>query len=80
MLEKIFHLKKRNTTIKTELIAGLTTFLAMAYVLAVIPGMLSETGMSLSGAFVATAVSSAIASILMGILANCPIALSAGMA
>ena len=79
MLEKIFHLKKRNTTIKTELIAGLTTFLAMAYVLAVIPGMLSVTGMSLSGAFVATAVSSAIASILMGIFANCPIALSAGM-
>lgn len=79
MLEKVFHLREKNTTVKTEVLAGLTTFLAMAYILAVNPGMLSETGMSFQGVFIATAVSSAAASILMGLLANYPVALSAGM-
>lgn len=79
MLEKVFHLREKNTTVKTEILAGLTTFLAMAYILAVNPGMLSETGMSFQGVFIATAVSSAAASILMGFLANYPVALSAGM-
>lgn len=79
MLEKVFHLQEKNTTVKTEILAGLTTFLAMAYILAVNPGMLSETGMSFQGVFIATAVSSAVASILMGLLANYPVALSAGM-
>lgn len=79
MLEKVFHLQEKNTTVKTEILAGLTTFLAMAYILAVNPGMLSLTGMSFQGVFIATAISSAAASILMGLLANYPVALSAGM-
>lgn len=79
MLEKVFHLQEKNTTVKTEILAGVTTFLAMAYILAVNPGMLSATGMSFQGVFIATAVSSAAASILMGLLANYPVALSAGM-
>lgn len=79
MLEKVFKLNEKGTTVKTELVAGLTTFLAMAYILAVNPAMLSATGMSTQGVFLATAISSAIASVLMGILASYPVALSAGM-
>ena len=70
MLEKVFKLNEKGTTVKTELVAGLTTFLAMAYILAVNPAMLSATGMSTQRVFLATAISSAIASVLMGILAN----------
>lgn len=79
MLEKLFHLSEKGTDVKTEIIAGLTTFLAMAYILAVNPAMLSEAGMSSEGVFLATAISSAAATIIMGLLANYPVALSAGM-
>ncbi len=79
MLEKLFHLKENGTNVRTEVLAGITTFLAMAYILAVNPGMLAETGMSANGVFLATAVSSAIACMIMGVLANYPVALSAGM-
>lgn len=79
MLEKLFKLKEKDTTVRTEIIAGITTFLAMAYILFVNPSILSETGMSFTGVFFATAMASAIASILMGLLANYPVALSAGM-
>lgn len=79
MLEKIFKLKENNTTVKTEILAGITTFLAMAYILAVNPTILGATGMSVQGVFLATALSSAIATIIMGLLANYPVALSAGM-
>ena len=79
MIEKIFKLSKKHTNVKTEIIAGLTTFLAMAYILAVNPGMLAATGMSMQAVFVATAVSSGLASILMGVLANYPVALAPGM-
>ncbi len=79
MLEKIFNLSKKNTNVKTEIIAGLTTFLAMAYILAVNPGMLSATGMSMQSVFMATALSSGFASILMGVLSNYPVALAPGM-
>lgn len=79
MLEKIFKLKEKGTTVKTEILAGVTTFLAMAYILAVNPEMLGQTGMSVQGVFLATALSSAFATILMGLLANYPVALSAGM-
>lgn len=79
MFEKLFKLKEHGTDVKTELIAGLTTFLAMAYILAVNPGILSEAGMSFQGVFLATAIASAVASIVMGLLANYPVALSAGM-
>lgn len=79
MLEKLFQLKKHGTDVKTEIIAGITTFLAMAYILAVNPGILGEAGMSIQGVFLATAIASAVSSILMGLLANYPVALSAGM-
>ena len=79
MLEKLFHLSSKHTNIKTEIIAGLTTFLAMAYILAVNPPMLSATGMPMQAVFMATAVSSGIASILMGVLANYPVSLAPGM-
>lgn len=78
-MEKLFHLKEKGTTVKTEIIAGITTFLAMAYILAVNPMILSDAGMNPEAVFMATAVSSAAACFLMGILANYPVALSAGM-
>ena len=79
MLEKIFKLQEKGTTVKTEILAGVTTFLAMAYILAVNPAMLGETGMSVQGVFLATAISSAVATIIMGLIANYPVALSAGV-
>lgn len=79
MLEKVFRLKEHGTNIKTEILAGLTTFLSMAYILAVNPGILSDAGMPFQGVFLATAIASAAASIIMGLLANYPVALSAGM-
>ncbi len=79
MLNKLFKLDEHNTDLKTEITAGITTFLAMSYILGVNPGMLSSTGMSLEGVFIATALASGIACILMGLLANYPIGLSSGM-
>lgn len=78
MLEKLFHLEEHGTNVRTEILAGTTTFLAMAYILAVNPSILG-TVMDSSGVFVATAVASAIATFIMAFLANYPIALSAGM-
>lgn len=78
MLEKCFKLKEHNTTVRTEILAGLTTFLTMAYILAVNPNILG-TVMDRSGVFVATALASAIATFIMAFLANYPIALSAGL-
>lgn len=78
-MNRLFKLDKHSTNVKTEVIAGLTTFLAMAYILAVNPGILSQTGMSQHGVFFATAFSAGIASILMGVLANYPVALAPGM-
>lgn len=79
MFEKFFKLSKNGTNVKTELLAGLTTFLTMAYILGVNPGLLSLAGIPFEAAFLATAVSAAFASILMGVLANYPIALAPGM-
>ena len=79
MLEKIFHLKEKKTTVKVELIAGLTTFLAMAYILGVNPSVLQDAGMDSQAVFMATAISAAIASIIMGVVSNYPVALAAGM-
>ncbi len=79
MFEKLFKLSEKKTNIKTELIAGLTTFLTMAYILPVNANMLSATGMSFNAVFFATALSSAFASIVMGIYANYPVALAPGM-
>ncbi|WP_196808033.1 MULTISPECIES: NCS2 family permease [unclassified Butyrivibrio] len=78
MLEKVFKLEEHNTTVKTEIIAGLTTFLSMAYILAVNPSILGAV-MNANGVFVATAIASAIATFCMAFLANYPIALSAGL-
>ncbi len=77
-MEKFFQLKEHGTTVRTEIIAGLTTFLTMAYILAVNPNILG-TVMDRSGVFVATAIASAVATFIMGIFANYPIALSAGL-
>ena len=78
-MEKLFKLKEHNTTVKTEVMAGITTFLTMAYILAVNPNMLSASGMDCGAVFTATALASALATFIMAFWANYPIALSAGM-
>jgi AGZA family xanthine/uracil permease-like MFS transporter len=79
LLERIFHLKENQTTVRRELFAGLTTFMAMAYVVVVNPRILSESGMPADGVLFATCLSSALATLLMGMWANYPIALAPGM-
>lgn len=78
-LEKKFQLRENKTNLKTEVFAGITTFMTMAYILAVNPLILSATGMDKNAIFVATVLASAIGSILMGLLANYPFALAPGM-
>lgn len=78
-MEKLFKLKENGTTVKTELIAGLTTFLSMVYILAVNPSILSAAGMESAAVFTATAVSAAFACLIMAFFANYPIALASGM-
>ena len=81
-MEKIirfFKLEEHGTDVKTEVIAGITTFLSMAYILAVNPSMLAAAGMDQGAVFTATAVSAAIATIIMGVFANYPVALASGM-
>jgi len=78
-LEKIFHIQESGSTVRTEILAGVTTFATMAYILAVNPAILSESGMEFSKVFAATAISSAVATLMMGLLANLPFGLSAGM-
>ncbi len=65
-MEKLFHLREHHTDVRTELVAGLTTFMAMAYILAVNPSILSATGMDAAGIFVATAVAACVGSLMMG--------------
>ena len=79
MLEKLFQLKAHNTNIRTEILAGLTTFLTMAYILFVNPAILSEAGMDKGAVFVATCLAAALGSAIMGLVANYPIALAPGM-
>lgn len=79
MLEKLFKLKAHNTTVRSEIIAGITTFLAMAYILFVNPSILGATGMDKGAVFVATCLAAAIGCVLMGLIANYPIALAPGM-
>ena len=78
-MEKFFKLKERGTTTGREIVAGLTTFLAMSYILAVNPGILSGSGMPWGGVFTATAISSAIATLVMALCANLPVALAPGL-
>ena len=79
MLEKLFRLSERKTDVRTEFIAGLTTFMTMAYILAVNPQIIGASGMDQGAVFTATALASAIATFLMGLISNLPFALSAGM-
>ena len=78
-LEKCFKLKERNTTVNREIVGGVTTFLAMSYILALNPQILSAAGMSWGGIFTATAVSSALATMFMALVANLPVALAPGL-
>lgn len=78
-MEKLFKLKEHNTSVKTELLAGLTTFLTMAYILIVNPLILSDAGMDFGAVFTATALASAIATLVMAFMANLPFALAPGM-
>jgi len=78
-MEKLFKLKEHGTSVRTEVIAGITTFLAMAYILAVNPGMLSAAGMPAGSVFTATALSAGIATLVMAFTANLPVALAPGM-
>ena len=79
MLEKLFQLKAHGTTVRTEILAGLTTFLTMAYIVFVNPMMMSDAGIDPGAAFVATCLAAAIGSLIMGLWANYPIALAPGM-
>ncbi len=79
MLEKFFKLKDNNTTVRTEVIAGFTTFMTMAYILAVNPSILGEAGMNPNAVMIATALASFVGTILMALLANYPFALAPGM-
>lgn len=78
-MEKLFHLKEHGTNVKTEILAGITTFLAMAYILAVNPAILGQAHMSHQGVFLATAISAGAASIFTGLMANYPVSLAPGM-
>ena len=79
MLEKLFKLKENKTNVKTELIAGLTTFMTMAYILAVNPSILGDAGMDPTAVLLATCIASFIGTACMALMANYPFALSAGM-
>lgn len=79
MLEKLFKLKQHGTNAKTEVIAGITTFMTMAYILAVNPSILSAAGMDSTAVLLATAIASFFATACMALMANLPFALSAGM-
>ncbi|MBR4113380.1 MAG: NCS2 family permease, partial [Anaerotignum sp.] len=79
MLEKVFKLKENNTNVKTEIAAGVATFMTMAYILAVNPSILSEAGMDANAVLLATCLASFIGTVCMALLANMPFALSAGM-
>ena len=79
-MEKLFKIKERGSSVSKEIIGGITTFLAMSYILAVNPGILCDgTGMEWGAVFTATAVSAAIATLVMAFLANMPVALAAGL-
>jgi len=79
LLEKLFHLERHQTTIKNEVIGGITTFLTMAYIIFVNPSMLESAGMDNGAVFVATCLAAAVGCFIMGFVANYPIALAPGM-
>ncbi len=79
MLERVFQLKKNHTNVKTEVMAGITTFMTMAYILAVNPSILADAGMDPTAVLLATSLASFLATCCMAFMANLPFALSAGM-
>jgi AGZA family xanthine/uracil permease-like MFS transporter len=79
MLEKLFQLRSHDTTVRTELVAGLTTFLTMSYIIFVNPSILSTTGMDRDAVFVATCLAAALGTLVMALYANWPIGLAPGM-
>lgn len=78
-LDRIFHLKENHTSVRTEIMAGITTFMTMAYILAVNPGIMSAAGMDKGALLTATALAAFIGTILMALFANYPFALAPGM-
>lgn len=78
-LNSYFKVKEKGSTVRTEILAGLTTFMTMAYILAVNPNILGSTGMDVSAVFAATAISSAVATLIMAFHANLPVGLAPGM-
>src|SRR5579862_6541385 len=79
MIERLFKVREAGSTPGREVLGGVTTFLTMAYILAVNPVFLTAAGMPLEGAIGATAIAAGLATILMGLLANYPVALASGM-
>ncbi|PZX18659.1 AGZA family xanthine/uracil permease-like MFS transporter [Breznakibacter xylanolyticus] len=79
MLERLFKLTENKTSVRTEIVAGITTFMTMAYILAVNPGILSEAGMDKGAVFTATVIASALATLVMAFVAKLPFALAPGM-
>ncbi|MGB7995257.1 MAG: NCS2 family permease, partial [Photobacterium halotolerans] len=79
MLEKLFKLSENGTNVRTEVLAGATTFLTMAYIIFVNPSMLSATGMDKGAVFVATCLAATIGCFVMGLVANYPVAQAPGM-
>ena len=79
MLEKLFKLSENHTDTKTEVLAGITTFMTMAYILAVNPSIMAATGMDSGAVFTATALAAFVGTLLMAIFANYPFALAPGL-
>ena len=79
LLERIFHLSENKTNVKTEIMAGITTFMTMAYILAVNPSIMSTTGMDKGAVLTATALAGFLGTMFMAIFANYPFALAPGM-
>src|SRR5205814_1417252 len=79
LIEAFFRLKENQTSVRRELLGGLTTFITMAYIVVVNPQILSQTGLPIDGVVFATCISSAAATLVMGLYANYPIALAPGM-
>ena len=78
MIEKFFKITENETSVKTELLAGLTTFLTMSYILFVNPSILSQTGMEYESVFIATCLAAALGTFLIGVLSNYPMAQAPG--
>ena len=78
-MDKLFHLKENGTKVSTEIIAGITTFFAMSYIIVVNPGLLAETGMEWGAVFLATIISAIVGTLIMGLVANVPYAQAPGM-